>query len=99
MHMLSTEHYKQPVRAFVLDMFDIQLDIASISALLEIEQREHRLASNDGSKGTGPAGIAATKSIAISSLSAKEAGTPKPDRLANPLTAKRYITGFMTSPA
>lgn len=33
MRMLSNEHYKQPVRAFVLDMFDLQLDAATMAAM------------------------------------------------------------------
>jgi len=31
--MLSDEHYKQPVRAFVLDMFDLQLDAVTMAAM------------------------------------------------------------------
>jgi hypothetical protein len=33
MRMLSNEHYKQPVRAFVLDMFDLQLDEITMAAM------------------------------------------------------------------
>jgi hypothetical protein len=35
--MLSLEHYKQPVRAFVLDMFDLQLTGEVIAEFLELD--------------------------------------------------------------
>ena len=37
--MLSLEHYKQPVRAFVLDMFDLQLTGEVIAEFLELDIR------------------------------------------------------------
>lgn len=36
---LSHEHYKQPVRAFVLDMFDLCLDQPTVTLLLELDRQ------------------------------------------------------------
>lgn len=43
--MISQNHFKQPIRAFVLDMFDIQLDEHVLAKIRQVEHVLERIAT------------------------------------------------------
>lgn len=98
--MISHNHFKQPIRAFVLDMFDIQLDEHVLDRIRQVEHtleqtaipvivREDRSSQHRHSQTTSEQATPAKPSIAR--LTSYSRGPPAQPNLNDPSTRTRQV--------